>query len=363
MTSVTLTDTSRVNYYGRNRIAADRVTFMNTCSGFETRFSGRTLTAVFTRRGPGPSDGEQTEPPTRLRLRIYRDGDTSPENSRVLVLDESTDGVAVTLATFEDDGEHTVLVRKMNYDRWGYVELRALSCDGAFGPAPARPEKKLLIYGDSLTVGYGVEYRATGDRGGDCPEKEDGTRAYGTLYCDSIGAEMQAYCCSGVSVGIPCWRRETVMGNGYWRQYAYFDTGSVYDMTRYVPDLIICNLGSNDADGLKNGASAFGNGTPFASDGFYRPSDLENAFADFIRAMKQLYPASPVVMICGMSSYDKTVHECLTRAVDGCGFPSVYCLKMDAVEHSENAGHPTLAGQRQGFLQLAAFIADNGIGF
>lgn len=360
---LTLTDLSKVNYYGRNRVSAEKVTFLNSASGFEVKFSGKKLTAVFKRRGNGPVDQPQQTEPTLLRIRVYRDGDLNVENSSVIVLDQSTDGKDVTLAEFESAGEHTVLVRKMNYDWWGYIELLSLGCDGEFLTAPARPDKKILVYGDSITVGFGIEYAATGDTGGDCPEKEDGTRSYSVLFADGIGAEIQEYCNSGMSLGVPCWREFGIMDNDYYLQNAYFDTGSRYDMSDYAPDLIICNLGTNDCGGLVNGVSNFGNGTNYAPNDKYTSDYLQTKYSEFIDAMTRYYPGAPIVMMYGMLGNSPTVGEPISKAVELSGRRDVYYFPCNTVEYSENAGHPTLAGNIDALGQLRRFIRDNEIKF
>lgn len=358
-----LADTSVINYYGRNYIEEDKVTFLNTASGFEVRFYGRKLTANFTRRGPGPYDGGIVSTPTLLRIRVYTDGDMSIEGSRVIVLDHSTDKVNVVLAEFDEVGYHTVLVRKMNYDWWGYLELRSLETDGGFCRAPAMPEKKILVYGDSITVGFGVEYAARGDVGGDCPEKEDGTVTYSAKLADYYGAQLVEYCNSGVSIGIPCWRDHVIMRDGYWKQYAYFDTGSEYDMSLYVPDLIICNLGTNDNGGLANGVSSFGNGTPGVPNDTYTAKQLEEAYAAFISTMKELYPDAVIIMTYGMMGTGTAVSNAISRAVKNSGFHDVYFLNFAMVECSENAGHPTVKGQAAAYEELLRFIKRKHIEF
>ena len=359
----TLSDTSVINYYGRNYVTDSKVTFLNTSSGFEVRFVGSTLTATFTRRGPGAYHGAALGAPALLRLRVYPDGDKSIQSSRVITLDESTDGKEIVLAQFSDGGIHTVLVRKMNYDWWGYVELTGLGCDGTFCPAPDKPEKKILVYGDSITVGYGVEYPAVGGVGGDVPEKEDGTRAYAALFADHFGAQIAEYCNSGVSIGIPCWREKAIMDDGYFRQYAYFDTGSRYDMGAYVPDLIICNLGTNDHGGLVNGVSNFGNGTACAPADRYTPKDLEVAYSAFITSMKDLYPHAVIIIGYGMMGTSATVDTAIRHAVRDCGYADVRYCNFTTVECSANAGHPTLAGQTDGYRQLVRFLEEERITF
>ena len=358
-----LADTSLVNYYGRNYVTNEKVTFLNTSSGFEVCFTGTELRAVFTRRGCGPVGGDETAPATLLRLRVYRDGDMTVESSTVVVLDESTDGKEIVLASFATEGDHKVLVRKMNYEWWGYAELLSLSTDGSFLPAPAKPAKHILVYGDSITAAYGVEYAATGDAGGDVPEKEDGTRAWAALFADACGAQITEYCISGVSIGVPCWREKPIMWDNIWRQYAFFDTGSDYDMEHDIPDLVLCNLGSNDNGGLADGCSNFGNGTAYAPAGHYTRADLEKAYADFIAAMKGLYPHAPIILGYGMLGTGPDVMGALLDAVDACGYPDVYALNFTTVEYSANAGHPTLAGQEDGYRQLVKFMENNNITF
>ncbi|MCQ2430490.1 MAG: GDSL-type esterase/lipase family protein [Clostridia bacterium] len=355
--SVSLSDTSVINYYGRNYVTDEKVTFLNTSAGFEVRFYGSVLAASFSLRAAGPIDGSsQVFSPTLIRLRVYKDGNMDIGDSDVITIYRRSAVQQIVLAEFEEYGYHTVLIRKMNYDFWGYLEMTDISCDGGFTKAPPKPEKKMLVYGDSITVGFGIEYRATGDVGGDVPEKEDGTRTYAALLADRYGTQLVEYCNTGVSVGVPCWRETAIMQKDYWKQYAYFDTGSEYDMQQYVPDLIICNLGTNDNSGLVNGASNFGNGTASVPADYYKPADLQKAYADFISVMKQEYPDAAIIIAYGMMGTGPVVNQAIKAAVEDCGFDDVWYLNLQMVELSQNAGHPTLAGHEAAYKQLYRFI-------
>ena len=362
--SVPLSDTSVINYYGRNYVTDEKVTFLNTSAGFEVRFYGTVLKATFNIRGAGPV-GDDTQPLLTylLRLRVYKDGCMDVGASGIVTVNRQDSGKQLVLAEFEDCGWHRVLIRKMNYDGWGYLEMTGLECDGGFTAAPAKPEKKILVYGDSITVGFGVEYRATGDYGGEVPEKEDGTRAYAALLADRYGAEIAEYCHTGVSIGVPNWRDTAIMQKEYWRQYAYYDVGSRYDMQQYVPDLVICNLGTNDFFGLENGMTNFGNGSPGVPNDFYTADDIEKAYADFISVMKQEYPDAAIIICYGMMGTGPSVNTAIRNAVRDCGFDDVYYLNFKMVELSANAGHPTLAGQQDAYEQLVKFIERNKIVF
>ncbi len=353
-------DETIINYYGRNTIAASETILYSTNSGFEVKFFGEELTTRFTRLATGNAVGSSLAP-QNIKIRVYVDGDMSLEHSKVITLDATTDGRDIELINNLDRGTHTVLVRKINYDERGYLSLTNIGGAEGFYDAPSKPNKKVLFFGDSITVGYGVNYSAVGDVGGDSYSAEDGSKTYAAFLTDYYGLENQTYAISGVSIGVPSWRPQTVEQR--WNYCSYF-SDDAYDLTSYNPDLIILNLGTNDAAGLANGTT-YGNGSDYAPTGGYTFWHVYASYYNLIGGLKNYYPNAKIIICYGMLGKDLSIDavlqkDLITRFADE-GINDVYYLSMDSVEVSANAAHPTVNGQYDGFQQIKAFIEQKNL--
>lgn len=113
-------------------------------------------------------------------------------------------------------------------------------------PAPTEPTKKLLVIGDSITAGYGVE----GNRK-ECHyamETSNQQLSYAAIAAKNLDADLHAIAWSGIGA----WRSyaEKTPANAniltrYKRTLAN-DPNSGWDVSAYNPDAIIINIGTND---------------------------------------------------------------------------------------------------------------------
>jgi lysophospholipase L1-like esterase len=118
--------------------------------------------------------------------------------------------------------------------------------DGQLLPAPAAPERRLLVIGDSITAGYGVE-------GEDqhCHYAHDTSNqqlTYAALAARALGADLHSIAWSGIGA----WRsygEETPVSPNilvrYQRTLAN-DPDSRWDTAHYQPQAVVINIGTND---------------------------------------------------------------------------------------------------------------------
>ena len=113
-------------------------------------------------------------------------------------------------------------------------------------PAPTSPAKKLLVIGDSITAGYGVE-------GPDqnchyAMETSNQQLSYAAVAAKKLGADLHAIAWSGIGAWRSYAEKTPVNPNiltRYQRTLAD-DANSVWDATAYNPDAILINIGTND---------------------------------------------------------------------------------------------------------------------
>lgn len=128
----------------------------------------------------------------------------------------------------------------------GLVTVEGLELiDGDLNPAPALPEKRLLILGDSVTCGEAIE-RVAG-----C--KKDSSwwnprLSYGMLTAEALAAQVHLVCYGGRGL-VRSWNGKTDDFNlPDYLELTIADAQDPihWDHSRYTPDLILSAIGTND---------------------------------------------------------------------------------------------------------------------
>ena len=297
---LSLKDESKIHYNGRNIISDDKVTFINTLSGFETTFVGKELKAKMI----GTKGDQYYIPcPQTLKLRVYVDDDKVGKLVNVKLTSSATANIVheeVILATFDEVGTHKVKVEKVNYERRGYIEMTDL-----YGPTEfletVDTRKKVLILGDSITVGCGIN----GKGNLDTYENEDGTLTYAAQFVHENNLNAQVICVTGISLGAPVYWRKTMAD--IYKQYAY-SYAHEYDFSSFVPDLVLINLGTNDAGALMTQPNQYGD---------YRTADdVFDGAMTILKGLRTYYDQNTSILFSmGMMGYDNVVASNINRAI------------------------------------------------
>lgn len=194
------------------------------------------------------------------------------------------DSVA-TIATALPEGEHSVKLMYVIEGLFRQPEFKGLVLDeGArLLPSPALPERKIEFIGNSITCGYGVESIEMTDPFED--ETENHWLTYANIVSDSLQAQHTSISRSGIGMyrnyGGPT---EGTPENMPW-QYAYTlfnDHSEAWDFSRYQPQLVCINLGTNDLS------------TPG-----YSLERYEQAYRQFLATVRAKYPEARIVLLTG----------------------------------------------------------------
>jgi len=188
-----------------------------------------------------------------------------------------------SLASGLSSGVHDVVVWKRTEGNQGENRFLGLDVAGGQLQAPgAAPDRRIEIYGDSITAGYGID-----GVGPDCPwsaDTENHYLTYGAITARDLAADLHTVAWSGIGM----YRNYDVSGASsdampfvYARTLAS-QSGSVWDFASWQPDAVVINLGTNDAS--TNGDP----GTPY-----------RNAYLEFVRSLRQKYPNTYFVLTIG----------------------------------------------------------------
>ncbi|MDE7132064.1 MAG: GDSL family lipase [Lachnospiraceae bacterium] len=212
-------------------------------------------------------------------------------------------------------------LQAMSEDNTCRLLIRGLRSDGEFRPvAPKR--YKLEFIGDSITSGEGT-YGAKEDT--DWLAMYMGiSRNYARMVSDALDAEYRMVSQGGWGVlcgwdndprhNIPS-RYEKICGLAEGEMNERLGAAKPYDFTSWVPDVIIVNLGTNDASAFNQPAWTDPvTGQTFKqrkeADGTYNAEDLarfKQAVIDFLEMIRRNNPTSHIVWAYGMLGYDLTL--------------------------------------------------------
>ena len=140
-----------------------------------------------------------------------------------------------------------------------------------------------------------------------------------------------------------------------------------WDFSRFVPDAVIVNLGTNDGGSF----SFYGQTDPM--DGFTGPMrknddgsmneedrlSIEDAMYSFIKKIRDQNPSAYILWVYGMceGEMDKTISNAMDRYVSESGDRRASFLKLDDGEAGSRE-HPGYTVHRAAAEKIAAFLGD-----
>jgi lysophospholipase L1-like esterase len=188
---------------------------------------------------------------------VMRMSDAS-RNEFAVVVDGSVTRVATNmgvtryqLATGLAEGEHEVTVWRRTEARQGpseFIAFTELSDGGAFLAPPPRAERRIEIIGDSITAGLGIAGTAPCDN---VRSNDDNYSAYGSVAARAVRAELVTIAWSDIGMYRNKDQTEAsadAMPARYAKILPNDATAPNWDFTRYYPDAVVINLGTNDFD-------------------------------------------------------------------------------------------------------------------
>jgi lysophospholipase L1-like esterase len=269
--TVPATDPS-IQYTGRVELSSASAVFSYPGVSVRVRFQGDALELLLKDHGAGDAR-------TTNYYQVILDGGTPVK------LAVRANQTVYELAKKLPPGEHTVELIKLTETEVGRSELQGFRVHGRLLAPPARPTWRLEFIGDSITCGYGTEVsiaEAQNPTTGFHSINQNVTRAYGWLTARELGAEAVTVCYSGRGV----YRNNTGSTTGTVPQlYDHVLPGQSaarWDFTRYAPDLVVINLGTND----------FVLGTPDAT-------RFMSAYKDFLTRLRGHYPQARIICAVG----------------------------------------------------------------
>lgn len=255
------------------------------------------------------------------------------------------------LASALSNGPHDLLLYRRTEPLFGDTTFNGfdLSAD-AYLPGPPLPKHRLEVIGDSISAGYGNE--------GTFPcsfvaATENQYLSYEALAARTLGAELYTEAWSGIGMLRNNGGETTnTMPQRYPRTLPAKDSTATWDFSKYIPEAVVINLGTND----------FSKGDPGMA--------FQSTYTTFVGSLRGYYPKARFYLAVGPmlsgTNYAsaKNYLNAVIAARSGAGDTNLALLEFGTQDSADGLGcdyHPSLATHQKMSLKLvAALKADLG---
>lgn len=214
---------------------------------------------------------------------------------------------------FESDAEQQVCITVMKFseDAFGCAGLKALDVDGKISPIPAKDQLKLEFIGDSITCGYGIE--GIWEKDIYTTEQQRPDKAYAVTAAKLLNAKVSLCSWSGIGLTSNYVDPATVnLPDTAWlmpANWPYTDKSlslrfklepEVWDESRFSPDIVVVNLGTNDISWVRGIED--------------RRLNFRSAYRQLLEAIHRRSPNAKIC--CCLGVMGESLNETVQEAVD-----------------------------------------------
>lgn len=247
---------------------------------------------------------------------------------------------------------------KLSENAFSKVGVLSFSADGNLTATKPCSERRIEFVGDSITCGFGIEGRSADE--GFRTSTENPLINYASLTANELGAEYQLISWTSIGVYSNSVKDDRTEPDNAWTMpviYDYTDKGTdgnlgfepeIWDHSRFPPQLIVVNLGTNDKD--------FTRGIP------ERTAAFENCYREFIAHIREKDPQAHI--ICALGAMGRELLPQVENAVKTLADGRITPLGFDVQREEDGIGserHPNAVTHRKMADRLIAEIKRLGI--
>lgn len=322
---------------GRTMYDGDNLWMTYSGSGVEFTFTGTNCDITFL------GDDNYSSTTARPRIAIYVNG--SRMGDYLINDDLDNYGPERTVNAFNSETEETVTIKvvKLSEVSDSSVAIEKVTLTGT-NPEPyptAEKDLKIEFIGDSITCGYGVD----GEYGVDsyCTGNEDCTKAYAIKTAEILDADYSLVCMSGHGIisgytGDPATAQTgslvpdyyTTMGHSWTTKIGGTKTQDIeWDFSRFVPDVVVINLGTNDASYCKAGGD-------LSAD--EKKAEFESRYVDFLKVIREKNPDALICCTLGIMGQDlyPNIENAMNTYVAETGDANIMCYEFAVQDTNAN---------------------------
>lgn len=339
-----IADEENVNVIGRT-LFIDGVRYLGySCSAIEFLFTGTKAEAVLW------SDSPSLAEVNVAWVAVFINDEEIP--SRRFALNNQSEENTYLLYEGSESKETKIRLVKYSEVAFGKVGIKSIMIDGNEQAKPtAKRQRKLEFIGDSITCGYGIEGVLNIDDF--TTSQENPWDAYAATTARALDADYHLISWSGIGV-ISNYTGEEVPDDSWLMpaMYPYTDKATslalgnnqpqIWDNSRYQPDCIIINLGTNDASYTKNITD--------------RVETFGKEYNKFVKAIRKVNPNSKI--LCTLGTMNPELCPEIERQVmllSSEGMENIYYMAFDMQDENDGLGtwwHPTKVTQKKAAKKL-----------
>lgn len=312
-------------------------TYFNwTCSGFEFQFTGTKVEAELVSSAEHAGNVDE-----QAWVAVFiNDGD---EPIKRFALDKIKGWY--TLFEAEKADTYRVKVLKISEAQIGKTGITQLRIQGNLPTIPAEQKQhKIEFIGDSITCGYGNEAEKPED--GFKTYQENGWDAFAAKTARKLNADFNCICSSGIGI-YSSYAGEDKINDSILMPMVYNYTDRIleqskgksyytaWDFKKYVPDIIVINLGTNDGSYVRFNER--------------RKKNFRKLYGDFLKQIREKNGDYPKIL-CTLGSIDVYLFDEITAAVEEyqlqSGDAKIDIMKFEVQIEADGIGgdfHPSTA--------------------
>lgn len=188
------------------------------------------------------------------------------------------------------DSTRVTLFKRTEGEEGGtYFRGVTLADDETLLPQASAPDRRILYYGDSITVGMGNE--AAHNDPDNKPSEKNHYLSYAAITARTLNAEFHSIAKSGIGFMISWF--DFTMPDYYDQLTAESNNDTQWQFDSWQPDVVVVNLGQNDRWLIENEKRLQAG-----------PEKITTAYETFLRTLMKKHPDA--FFICALGSMDAT---------------------------------------------------------
>ena len=326
------------------------------CTGIDFEFTGKNITVQLSTDWENDAEWKHIFQPY---MAVYINGNYEPlkrfpvesgTNSYEIYSSDKTENVRITLL-------------KLSENAFSKVGLISISADGEIKPAFPPSDRRIEFIGDSITCGFGIEAESAAE--GFRTATENSRINYASLTAKHFNAEYNLISWTSIGVYSNSVKEDVNIPDDSWTMpKIYFHTdkstdgwlGNVedklemWDFSKFCPQLIVVNLGTNDKDftrGIKERTDAF-----------------KDTYVKFISDIRNVNPNSYI--LCTLGAMGQELCPQVEAAVSELNDEKISFMPFDIQLETDGIGaemHPNKVTHRKmadKLIQKVCKLVENG---
>lgn len=264
----------------------------------------------------------------------------------------------VDLSPFLIDEINDVLVYKRQ-DACNYFAFRGIQTSGMLLPPPERPQRRIEVYGDSVSAGELCEAMHLA---GKCdPENHEGVYSnswysYAAQTARALNAELNNISQGGIALknGTGWFYGPDYIGlESCWDKCAYnpyIAPVTDWDFSVWIPQLVIVAIGQNDAhpeDLMKQDPQS------------EKALNWVKDYSSFIEKLREKYPKAEIILLTTVLMHDAAWDDAVERACRMCADERVHHFLFHR-NGIATPGHPRVSEHTEMARELTQYILSLG---